>query len=177
MPTRCANERKTWPGARWVRVLWCLLLSFVLGGCMAATQDDKVGVGITGIDHLADHLSVQNFWVDGYNAAQAGKGGRTVCCAMVPARWRQGLKVHVRWNVTNWRDRTSESFEREVEVDRYQETGHMFVHFLADGSVRVLLSDYYPESDKYPGPRDPVPQKYPWKKFPWVDDLPASSPR
>ncbi len=152
-----------------------LFLPLVLSACSVAASDEAVGVGITGIDHLADHLSVQNFWIDGYNAAQAGKGGRTVCCAMVPAQWRQGLKVNVRWNVTNWRDRSSQSFERDVAVDRYRETGQMFVHFLSDGSIRVLLSNYYPEGNRYPGPRDSIPRKFPWKQYPWSSDSAASA--
>lgn len=152
-----------------------LLLSLVLGACSVAASDEAVGVGITGIDHLADHLSVQNFWIDGYNAAQAGKGGRTVCCAMVPAHWRQGLKVNVRWNVTNWRDRSSQSYERLVAIDRYEETGRMFVHFLGDGTVRIALANELPYSPTYPGPRDPIPRKFPWKQYPWSSDPAASA--
>ncbi len=129
--------------------------------------DSGTGVGITGIDHLDEHLSVQDFSVDGYNAAQAGQGGRTVCCALVPAQWRPGLKVHVRWSVTNWRERSGEVFERDVEVDRYEEIGRMFVHFLNDGSVRIALANELPGSPTYPGPRDHVPRKEPWKKYPW----------
>jgi len=150
--------------------LLCLIVPLMLSACEPDARDDRVGVGITGIDHLADHLSVQNFWVDGYNAAQAGKGGSTVCCAMVPTLWRPGLKIHVRWNVTNWKERTSQSYEREVAIDRYEETGQLFVHFFADGSVQALLSNYYPEGSGYPGPRDPIPQKKPWDQHPWDDN-------
>lgn len=128
------------------------------------------GVGITGIDHLADHLSVQDFWVNGYNAAQAGKGGSTVCCAIVPRKWQPGTKIHVRWDVINWRERTSQSYERDVELDRYDEIGQLYVHFLANGQVRALLSNYYPEGNAYPGPRDPIPRKHPWKDYPWQSE-------
>lgn len=154
-----------------IRRLICFFLLCFLTACQAVSSENKLtGVGMTGIDHLAEHLSVQDFQVDGRSGFQAGKGGRVACCAKVPLHWRPGLKVHVAWNVTNWRDRTSEEKSAEVPVDRYDEIGHMYVHFLADGSVKVLLSNYAPWGNAYPGPRD-IPQKEPWKKFPWPSSV------
>jgi hypothetical protein len=151
-------------------VAMALCLAACLPACAAESDAEPVGVGITGIDHLADHLSVQNFWVNGYNAAQAGKGGRTVCCATVPAKWKQGTKVRIKWNVTNWRERTSQTHERDVDLDPYQTVGQLYVHFLANGDVRALLSNHYPEGNEYPGPRDPIPRKRPWADYPWPSD-------
>ncbi|TAK83112.1 MAG: DUF3304 domain-containing protein, partial [Aquabacterium sp.] len=93
MPHR--NLRKvTW------RALWLVVtLAGILTACRADPDKASVSVGITGIDHLADHVSVQNFWVNGYSADQAGKGGSTVCCATVPRKWRQGLTVRIRWGI------------------------------------------------------------------------------
>ncbi|WP_200949054.1 DUF3304 domain-containing protein [Frateuria sp. Soil773] len=129
--------------------------------------DATIGVGLTGIDHLADHVSIQNFWVDGVNGAQAGKGGSTVCCVVIPLKWRPGLKAVVRWNVTNWRDCKWESRERRVPVERYAKPGQVWVHFLANGSVRVISSDEGPRSPTYPGPPDVIPDKEPWKTIGW----------
>jgi hypothetical protein len=153
--------------------LMTLSLTVWMTACVANPSDKEKegdGVGITGIDHLANHLSVQNFWVNGYNAAQAGKGGRTVCCVIVPRKWQPGTKVHIKWNVTNWRERTSQSYESDVELDRYEEVGKLYVHFLANGQVRALLTNYYPEGNAYPGPRDPIPSKHPWDDFPWPSE-------
>lgn len=151
----------------------------ILAGVLAACQSTPPmrGVGMTGIDQLADHLSVQDFQVDGHSGFQAGKGGRVACCAIVPETWHPGLKVHVTWNVTNWRDRTSSELEADVLVDRYDEIGRMYVHFLPDGHVQVLLSNYYPEGQYYPGPQN-IPQKFPWDRYPWPssDDETASKP-
>src|SRR5690606_2892286 len=121
-----------WPGSR-VSVLWLLLACLVplAGGCRAP-QEESTAVGITGIDHLADHLSVQDFSVAGYGGAQAGKGGRTVCCAMLPAKWRPDLRVEVEWLEQNWRGCSYRRVQQEVAVDRYEEAGHLWVHFLAD---------------------------------------------
>lgn len=101
--------------------------------------------------------------------------GRVACCAIVPETWHPGLKVHVTWNVTNWRDRTSTELAADVPVDRYDEIGRMYVHFLSDGRVQVLLSNYFPEGESYPGPKD-IPQKFPWDRYPWPSsevDVPA----
>lgn len=150
-----------------------LILTSVLAACQSAPP--MRGVSMSGIDQLADHLSVQDFQVDGHSAFQAGKGGSTVCCALVPERWYPGLKVHVTWNETNWRDRTSSEHEADVLVDRYGEIGRMYVHFLPNGRVQVLLSNYYPEGQYYPGPKN-IPQKFPWDRYPWPssdDDAPA----
>lgn len=147
--------------------LIAIFLVCVLTACQAVGRDNTLtGVSMTGIDHLADHLSVQDFQVDGHSGFQAGKGGRVVCCANVPLAWHPGLKVHVTWNVTNWRDRSSEEKAADVLVDRYDEIGRMYVHFLADGRVRVLLSNYVPWGNAYPGPRD-IPKKEPWDRYPW----------
>lgn len=148
--------------------LVALLLSVSLSACLAKSDSEEtVGVSMTGLDHLAEHLSVQDFWVDGHHAHQAGKGGRQVCCASLPAKWRPGLTVKVRWGVTNWRDRVYSMHEKVVQVDRYETAGALRVHFLVDGSVRVLAVDDYPEKPGYPGPPySTVLRKQPWKDYP-----------
>ncbi|GAA3927240.1 DUF3304 domain-containing protein [Luteimonas lutimaris] len=147
-----------------------LLLVLASTGCDARLpQDEMVGVGITGIDHLPDHLSIQDFWVNGYNAFRAGQGSGTVCCAMLPAHWRPGLTVQVRWEIDNWRDKTYSMHEATVPVERYDEVGRLWVHFLKDGLVRVVSSNYgvpvdHPDN-KHPV-TDSIPQKEPWKMYP-----------
>lgn len=152
-----------------------LLLLAALGCSAQNPQDEMVGVGMTGIDHLEDHLSIQDFWVDGYNGAQAGKGGRTVCCAMLPPAWRPGITVQVRWGISNWRDRTYSMHERAVPVERYEVPGHVWVHFLRDGSVRVVSSNLaaWKQHADYPGPHDAIPQKSPWKEYPLAPGQPS----
>ncbi|NBA95431.1 DUF3304 domain-containing protein [Pseudomonas sp. R5(2019)] len=148
---------------------WLVLpsLCLLLMGC--DTREDNVSAGLTGIDHLPDHMSVQNFSLNGTSGFQAGKGGREVCCVSLPRKWQPDLTAVVRWNVTNWRDCGWERFERRVPVERYDKVGHAWVHFMADGSVRVVSSDigpgiYGPNAD-YPGPHDLIPQKHPWKVY------------
>ena len=168
---RNARNRRIlrWPESR-ARALWLLLACLLplAGGCQAP-QEEKTAVGITGIDHLADHLSVQDFSVAGYGGGRAGGGGGTVCCAMLPAKWRPDLRVKVDWLEQNWRDCSYRRLQREVVIDRYAEVGTLWVHFLADGNVRVVVSNPGPGNPAYLGPHDPIPQKHPWKDYPSVE--------
>ena len=146
--------------------LAALLLASAMAACAADTSKDGIGVGITGIDHLDDYLSVQNFWVNGYNAAQAGNGGSTVCCAILPRKWQKGMKVRIRWEVADWKSSRWACYVRDVPVEPYEEVGQLWVHFMKDGSVRAVSSDEGPRSPTYPGPHDVISRKHPWKDYP-----------
>lgn len=144
-----------------------LLAASLLLGCAAAAKEETYGPGITGLDHLPEHLSVQDFWVDGHAGHQAGKGGSKVCCAELPTQWRPGLTVKVRWEVTNWPARVYSIHERVVPVEKYDEPGALYVHFLPENSVQVIVSNIYPEHiETYPGPSyATVLKKQPWKTY------------
>jgi len=72
----------------------------------------------------------------------------------------------VRWNVTNWRDCRGDDYVRTVSVEHYARLGQVWVHFLTDGSVRVITSEEDPYSPTYPGPHDAIPPKHPWNAYP-----------
>lgn len=150
---------------RYVATLPVLLAASLMAGC----EEQTAGVAITGIDHLPKHLSVQQFYVDGYSAFQAGTGARTVCCAVLPKRWRPDLTVDIRWNVTNWRDCDWVQQTRRLRVERYDEPGRLWVHFMKDGQVRAISSGIGPGNPSYPGPHDSIPSKEPWDDYPWDD--------
>ena len=148
--------------------LWCVLLAAQTGCARGQEADEPLGVTITGLDHLAEHLSIQDFWVNGTGGHQAGKGGSQVCCVSIPGRWRPGLKVQVRWAVTNWKRRVYGYYERSVDLEPYDdEVGQLWVHFLHDGSVRAVVSMYaaWGRDGYYPGPSyETVLQgKQPWE--------------
>ncbi|WP_396913644.1 DUF3304 domain-containing protein [Mycolicibacterium sp.] len=154
--TTSASRLRTW-----------VLSVCILPALMACKEEEyTVPVPITGLDHLDAHLSVQQFSVNGQSGAQAGKGGSQVCCVELPAVWRSNLTVKVAWGVTNWPAKVYSWHERQVPVDRYDEVGNLYVHFLPDGSVRVLSSTIYPEKPSYPGPaHSTVPRKEPWEVY------------
>jgi Protein of unknown function (DUF3304) len=143
-----------------------LALATVLAGCQAIREEKTFGTMMSGIDHLPDHLSVSDFWVNGTGGFQAGKGGRKAPGPVLPLQWHPGLTVHVRWDVSDWQHGGGSKHEADVPVDPYTEEADVWVHFLANGTVRVVVSQYGPRNTNYPGPRDPIPQKYPWKVYP-----------
>lgn len=152
---------------RWFTLLaMCLLVP--LGACDAKPSEEGIGTTITGLDHLPEHLSIQDFWVNGKGGHQAGRGGSEVCCVALPRVWHPGLTVKVRWGVTNWKRRAFTFYERVVPVERYDEVGQLFVHFLPDGSVRAVSSMYaaWGQGGFYPGPSyDTVLKKQPWTDY------------
>jgi hypothetical protein len=149
------------------RVFFVLLAALTLSACNGQAKEPTVGVTLTGLDHLPEHLSIQDFSVNGVSGHQAGKGGSQVCCVSLPARWRPGIRLRVAWAVTNWRDKVYSLHETEIELPRYDEVGNLFVHFLPDGSVRALSSLAHPMSPTYAGPAyATVPRKEPWNQYP-----------
>jgi hypothetical protein len=147
-----------------------MLLALALAGCdIGKAKEDMVPTSLTGIDHLADHLSVQDFRVNRTSGFQAGTGGSVVCCVNLPRKWRPDLTVVVGWEKVNWRDCGWESYERRVPVERYDKVGRLYVHFLSDGAVRAISSGIgpgiYGPNPGYPGPQDAIPDKRPWHVY------------
>jgi Protein of unknown function (DUF3304) len=165
--------------ARWLAHSSNILLLTValLLPSLAACNDKPVettGTTITGLDHLAEHLSIQNFWVNSTAGQQAGRGGSQVCCVSIPEVWQPGLKVNVKWAVTNWKRRAYTKYEKNVPVEHCKEAypGRLWIHFLADGEVRAVSCDvgpgFYEKNAEYPGPQplSNLPKKQPWEVYP-----------
>lgn len=138
-----------------------------LGCALLVTFSTAAGASMSGIDHLADNLSVTDFWVNGTGGFQAGQGGRSAPSPVLPEKWHAGLTVHVVWDIRDWEHDTGSTHEADVPVEPYDEDGgSVWVHFLANGTVRVVVSNMGPRSPTYPGPRDPIPRKRPWDAYP-----------
>lgn len=141
---------------------WFAVLGFALMAVFSSAANASMG----GIDHLADNLSVNDFWVNGAAGFQAGSGNAGAPSPALPEKWHPGLTAHVVWYVRDWEHDTSSKHEADVPVDPYTEDGNVWVHFLANGTVRVVVSNVGPRSPTYPGPHDPIPQKEPWDMYP-----------
>ena len=132
----------------------------VLGFALMAVFSSAANASMSGIDHLADNLSVTDFWVNGTGGFQAGQGGGSTPSPALPEKWHSGLTAHVVWDVRDWEHDKGSTHEADVPVDPYTEDGgHVWVHFLANGTVRVVVSDIGPRSPNYPGPHDPIPER------------------
>ncbi len=76
-------------------------------------------------------------------------GGIVAAGYPVPRTWTPGMKVKVRWK-PNGRD----YIEKTTTIPRYDEVGMLIVHFFPNDEVRVVVSNYYPESRYHPIPFD-----------------------
>jgi hypothetical protein len=85
---------------------------------------------------------------------------------MLPEKWRPGLTVEIRWDISNWRDCKWDQYVRRVAVEPYTEAGTLWVHFLENGKIRVVVSNPGPGNPAYPGPHDAIPNKDPWHVYP-----------
>jgi hypothetical protein len=138
-----------------------------VGFAFVASLSPAANAAMGGVDHLADNLSVTDFWVNGSAGFQASDGNAGAPSPNLPEKWHAGLTAHVVWDVRDWEHDTSSTHEADVPVDPYTDDGgNVLVHFLADGTVRVVVSDLGPRAANYPGPHDPIPRKRPWDMYP-----------
>jgi hypothetical protein len=144
---------------RQLRRTWLAALGLVLMALLAAHQSASgaatFGASMSGIDHLPDYLSVSNFSVNGSGGFQAGKGARSTPSPPLPDKWHPGLTVHVKWVISDWKHRGASHHQADVPVDRYTEPGTVYVHFLADGTVRVGGHELLPVEPQVPRPARP----------------------
>ena len=130
--------------------------------------DSFAGVDLTGVHHLGDKFNIAEFYVDGYwgsNVGREGGGGRSVCCVLLPKKWRPGLAVEVRWSVNDWTNENRAEIEAGnyksvagagmdyiaiVPVERYEVAEHVWVHFYARGKARVVSSAIGSWGSKHP---------------------------
>ena len=127
----------------------------------AATLSCAQAVQLTGVHHMGPDFKIDTFYVnntDGGNVGREGGGGRITCCVELPAKWRPGLMVTVRWGVSDWShenmDETDKGIYRsvlpggryraQIPVEKYESAEHLYVHFFAGGKARVVSSQAGP---------------------------------
>lgn len=77
-----------------------------------------------------------------------GAGHANICCSSIPRVWHPGIKVLVRWNMPE--GHTYRWKEKIVEVEKYDETGDIYLHFFANDEVRVVVANAAGYSRKHP---------------------------
>ena len=146
---------------KWLTV--CLLVG-ALTGCASAAREqgrEKVGAMVSIVNHTDRYIasaSVNGAGGDGM--PEYGAGGASICCAAIPAAWYPGMKVEVRWNMPI--GRTPVVKVKEVEVEKYDEPGDIYLHFFPEDRVRVIVTRYGGASTKHPIPAPVAPAG--WKK-------------
>lgn len=144
-----------------------LIAVVILSACKTNDHASHVPTLIVGVQHMGKNFSVAEFYVNGYEGGTAGRlggGGSFVCCVSLPGKWRPGLKVEVRWIVTDWTNEVRSEIAKQnyrsvasdgpyiawVPVEKYDEVGDLYVHFFANGRIRVISSSYTPGHASYP---------------------------
>lgn len=130
-----------------------LLLIFVCSGC----GNDRVNITLSGINYTDRHIS--DFSVDNYSGGSVsvdGGGGSFVCCVPIPAHWKSGAKVTVRW-ADNEKNGVQYK-EKIVEVPEYNNSDLEFfiVHFFPNDEVKVLVTNKIITHPDYPYPKKRV---------------------
>ena len=146
---------------KWLTV--CLLVG-ALTGCASAAREqgrEKVGAMVSIVNHTDRYIASASVnGAGGANMTEYGAGGASVCCAAIPAVWYPGMKVEVRWNMPI--GRTPVVKVKEVEVEKYDEPGDIYLHFFPEDRVRVIVTRYGGASTKHPIPAPVAPAG--WKK-------------
>lgn len=145
-----------------------ILLSIVAHGKPGPISDDEdlVGVGITGVQHIGDNFNISQFYVDGNwagNAGREGGGGGTVCCVMLPLKWNPKLAAEIRWSVADWSNEKEletkagnyrsivwKNYKAIVPIEKYERAEDLYVHFFSNGKVRAVSTMFGTEGHRHP---------------------------
>lgn len=141
---------------------WLAGAAITLAACgFEPPKTPTITASITGLNHTDTYVAT--FYVNGAyggNISRRGGGGKTTCCVELPRTYRPGLAATIRWSATNTREDLWQ--EKTVPVDTYgPEGGSLFVHFLPDDEVRLVVSNLHPQHPDYPGPGMPSGYKVP----------------
>ncbi|WP_082565283.1 DUF3304 domain-containing protein [Duganella sp. Root1480D1] len=132
-------------------------------GCSSQPAKDisSYGASVGIVNHTGKfiHSASVNGGAGGHMEAW-GAGAANVCCVSVPRVWSPGMKLLVRWDMPEGSVHVYK--QALVEVEKYDETGSVYIHVLPDDVVRVVVSNYDGWSSKHPIP----PPKKPNKQLP-----------
>jgi hypothetical protein len=93
-------------------------------------------------------LFVNDTWGGSIN--QHSGGGSSVCCVMIPEKWRPGLVANIKWKKTE----DEKWYKAQAEIPPYTESAGLQVLFLENNKVKVYVMDYWPCTPMHPMPKD-----------------------
>lgn len=137
--------------------IWVLLTALSLSACAgldeekssAASAMESAQVGV--VNHTGNYIySASVNGAGGGNMAAWGAGVASVCCTTIPRVWYSGMKVRVRWDIPI--GHTHNVKEKVVEVEKYDESGDVYLHFFPNDEVRVVVTSIVGFGSKHPIP-------------------------
>lgn len=109
----------------------------------------RYGASIGIVNHTGSFIySAAVDGAGGGNMSAWGAGGGDVCCVSVPKKWVPGMQVRVRWDMPEGSKHIVK--EKLVDVERYEESGNIYVHIFPDDEVRIVVSMYDGWSKHHP---------------------------
>jgi hypothetical protein len=129
------------------------LVFMMFVGC--ARAGEYYGTDLTGYNHTRGGIAYYSVKIGdgkfagaGYLGAGSGGGGMT-CCIQVPVKWKNKLMATVKFTSSNG---INKEVTKDVFIPEYtdENAGHVGVHFLADGNVKVFVSKFGLGHEKYP---------------------------
>ena len=132
-------------------------------------KNNVIPVSIIGVHHLGSKYSISEFYLNkhgGTGVQREGGGGGLVCCVMIPAKWRRGIEVEVRWSIESWSHENraeiksgefrsvgiEETYLANVPLEKYEQPGDLYIHFFSHGKVRIVSTMHAPNSHAHPVP-------------------------
>lgn len=140
-----------------------VIVSLLGASLLSACEKSTVDVNLHGVNYTDNSFSY--VVIDPDNPAGGAGGelidpfgaGGTMCCAKLPRKWRQGIKLQVR-TIQYLQQRPAETVVEAkklhvVEVPKYinDTPGELWVLLNADESVSVVSSDFQPDHAQWPG--------------------------
>ncbi len=134
---------------KWLIYLICTLFITSCAAQQTKEEDATAGAQVGIVNHTGKYIySASVDGVGGGNMERWGAGGADICCADIPKVWRPGMKVLVRWDMPE--GHTHIVKEKTVEIEKYDETGSIYMHFFPNNEVRVIVSIYPGYSSAHP---------------------------
>lgn len=139
-------------------MLLLALASMALTGCAKTSGTEAVSV--TAINYTDQELNSYLFRsldepgkVAGGEPVRPFEGGGMMCCYKLPAKWKPGIKVQLRYDWWQGDDKPRKYETKDFELPPYPDgqAGMLWALFYADGSVQVVSSNYAPGHAKWPG--------------------------
>ncbi|NVD71793.1 DUF3304 domain-containing protein [Duganella sp. BJB1802] len=79
---------------------------------------------------------------------KVGGGIANICCTSIPRVWHPGMKVLVRWDMPVGHQHIVK--EKVVEVEKYERPGDIYLVFLPNDEVHVVVSRDGPGASDFP---------------------------
>ncbi|MYM95126.1 DUF3304 domain-containing protein [Duganella vulcania] len=133
--------------------LFALASTMAISGCAShqsrEQSSDRATAQIGIVNHTGNYIDSATLdGAGGGNMDSWGKGIANICCTSIPRAWYPGMKVLVRWDMPEGHKHIVK--EKIVEVEKYEETGSIYMHFFPNDEVRVVVSPVIPGSPEYP---------------------------